>query len=106
MRSFAHALPIAVAVLVTSTACSCTTVRQLRPAESIPADAPAQRTRSEDALDYSVAKTIQAPPAAVWALLTDAPGYLKWNTTLVKLDGTISVSAWPSGRVPGDSSAT
>lgn len=33
---------------------------------------------------------IDAPPEAVWAVLTDAPAYPRWNTTIVSLDGTIA----------------
>ena len=73
------------------TACSCSTVRQLKPAETVKVDAPTERTRADDALDYSVAKTINAPPAAVWKVLIDAPSYTKWNSTIVKLDGTIAL---------------
>ena len=33
---------------------------------------------------------IDAPPAAVWAVLTDGPAYPSWNTTVTSLEGTIS----------------
>jgi uncharacterized protein YndB with AHSA1/START domain len=71
--------------------CSCTTVRQLRAAETVTADAPTARTRTDAALDYSVAKTIAAPPDKVWKVLTDAPKYTTWNSTITKLDGTIAL---------------
>jgi uncharacterized protein YndB with AHSA1/START domain len=73
-----------------SAGCSCTTVRQLRPAETVRADAPTERKRTDAALDYSVAKTIKAPPDRVWRVLTDAAQYPRWNSTIVKLDGTIA----------------
>lgn len=38
---------------------------------------------------YSVTRTISAPAERVWALLTDASGYLDWNPTIVSLDGSI-----------------
>jgi uncharacterized protein YndB with AHSA1/START domain len=41
-------------------------------------------------LHYAVGRTIDAPPDVVWAVLTDAPGYTKWNSTVVSLDGTIA----------------
>lgn len=82
---------LALVLPLAATACSCTTVRQLKPAETVKVDAPTERTRTDDALDYSVAKTINAPPAAVWKVLVDAPSYTKWNTTVVKLDGTIAL---------------
>lgn len=69
----------------------CTTVRQLRDPATLDPDGKASRTRSEDALDYSIAIEIDAPPEVVWATLTDAKGYLSWNSTLVKLDGNIAL---------------
>lgn len=33
---------------------------------------------------------IAAAPEAIWSLLTDAPGYPKWNSTVERIDGTIS----------------
>jgi uncharacterized protein YndB with AHSA1/START domain len=41
-------------------------------------------------LHYAVGRTIDAPPEVVWAVLTDASGYPKWNSTVVSLDGTIA----------------
>ncbi|MBK7857058.1 MAG: SRPBCC domain-containing protein [Archangiaceae bacterium] len=67
-----------------------TVVRQLRPHGELKANGVAEKTRTADALDYSVAIQIAAPPAIVWALLTDAKGYPQWNSTVVKLDGTIA----------------
>jgi len=38
------------------------------------------------------AKTvIAAPVERIWSLLTDAPGYPAWNTTVDRLDGTIAL---------------
>lgn len=73
-----------------ATTSACTTVRQLRDPATLSPDGKAVRTRSEEALDYSVAIFIEAPPAVVWAVLTDAPAFLRWNSTLVKLDGVIA----------------
>lgn len=33
---------------------------------------------------------IDAPPAAVWAVLTDGPAYPSWNTTVTSLEGTVA----------------
>ena len=35
--------------------------------------------------------TIQASPEAVWRILTDAPGYPGWNTTVSRVDGRIAL---------------
>src|SRR6185295_3221633 len=70
---------------------ACTTVRQAREPASIPATGKAEKTRTDSALDYSVAIDIAAPPDKVWAVLVDAPKYTSWNTTLVKLDGKIAL---------------
>lgn len=66
-----------------------TVVRQLRPAAELKANGVAERTRSADALDYSIALEIAAPPEVVWALLIDAKGFPAWNSTVTKIDGDI-----------------
>ena len=71
----------------------CTTVRQLRDPSSLAANGRAERTRDEHALDYSIATRISAPPQVIWKILTDAPAYPKWNTTVVKLDGAITLGS-------------
>lgn len=40
---------------------------------------------------YSVEKTIAAPADRVWDLLTNAAEYPKWNTTIVSLEGRITL---------------
>ncbi len=42
-------------------------------------------------VSYAGASSIAAPPDRVWALLTDAASYPRWNPTVVKIDGTIAV---------------
>lgn len=39
---------------------------------------------------YTAAILIQASPETVWSLLTDAPAYPSWNSTVVEIDGTIA----------------
>jgi uncharacterized protein YndB with AHSA1/START domain len=79
---------LALFALVLASACS--TVRQVKDPASLTADGKTVRTRTDDALDYSVAIAIAAEPQVVWAVLTDAPSFTKWNTTLTKLEGTIA----------------
>ena len=54
--------------------CSCTTVRQLRAHDTLPVDGKAEKTRTKDALDYSIATRIAATPEQVWAVLTEEGG--------------------------------
>jgi hypothetical protein len=35
--------------------------------------------------------TIQAAPEAIWRVLTDAPGYPGWNSTISRVDGSIAL---------------
>jgi hypothetical protein len=39
---------------------------------------------------FAAATTIRARPETIWALLTDASGYPRWNSTVVKIDGQIA----------------
>ncbi len=39
---------------------------------------------------FAVTTTIDASPEAVWAILTDAPAYPSWNTTVSGVDGRIA----------------
>ena len=40
--------------------------------------------------ETSVSISIKAPPKTIWALLTDASQYPKWNSTVVSIEGNIS----------------
>lgn len=37
----------------------------------------------------SISQVIQASPATIWELLTNASNYSQWNSTIVSLEGTI-----------------
>jgi uncharacterized protein YndB with AHSA1/START domain len=82
---------VAIALLVAGT--GCTTVRLLREPSTLAPNGHAERTRAEHALDYSIAIKIAAPPAVIWKILTDAPAYPAWNTTVIKLDGPITLGS-------------
>ncbi len=41
-------------------------------------------------LEYRVGIDIDAPPDAVWALLGDASGFSKWNSTVIGIEGEIA----------------
>lgn len=80
-------------LLLTLTGCS--TTRLLREPATLPVTGKAEKTRTKRALDYSVAVRIAAPPDVVWRVLTDAPGWARWNSTIVRLDGVIE----PGGKL-------
>jgi hypothetical protein len=40
---------------------------------------------------YEASATIAAPPDAVWAILTDAPGYRDWDSGVRSVEGTIAL---------------
>ena len=40
---------------------------------------------------FSTVSMIQAAPEAIWQILTDAPTYPRWNTTVAKIDGRIAL---------------
>lgn len=78
---------LAVAALALTS--SCTTVRQVKDPSTLSPDGKTVRTRTEDALDYSIATFVAAKPEVVWSVLTDAQSFTRWNSTLTKLEGTI-----------------
>jgi hypothetical protein len=41
--------------------------------------------------EYSVTLPIAAPAERVWDLLVDAPGYSRWNDSVVRIDGPIEL---------------
>jgi uncharacterized protein YndB with AHSA1/START domain len=40
---------------------------------------------------YSASTTIQAPPEAVWQILTDAAGYPSWDKTMERIEGRLAL---------------
>lgn len=61
---------------------------------------PAEKTETTFRLEYRVSAQIDAPAAAVWALLTDAPGFPKWNSTVTSIEGKIAQGEKLAIRVP------
>ena len=39
---------------------------------------------------FAVSTSIRATPEAIWKILTDAPGYTRWDTTVDKVEGKIA----------------
>lgn len=54
----------------------------------------------------SIRCTIEAPPARVWALLTNAAEFPSWNSTVTKIDGTIALGQVLALQVPADPKRT
>lgn len=51
----------------------------------------ATTTRTTFSRETSVTVEIKADAAIVWALLTKAPDYTRWNSTVTSLEGTIAL---------------
>jgi hypothetical protein len=41
--------------------------------------------------EFATAAGIRATPEAVWAILTDGPGYARWNPEIPRVDGRIAL---------------
>jgi hypothetical protein len=41
--------------------------------------------------EFTTTTNIRATPEAVWAILTDAPGYTHWNPEITRIDGRIAL---------------
>jgi hypothetical protein len=51
----------------------------------------ATKTATTFRLTYRVERAIQAPATRIWALLTDAPKFPTWNSTVTSIDGEIAL---------------
>jgi hypothetical protein len=58
--------------------------------DPIPVDGKAHKIDERWFLQYGVATHVAATPDQVWAVLTDAPAYPSWNSTVESLGGTIA----------------
>src|SRR4051794_37301940 len=43
--------------------------------------------------DYESTATIQADPDVIWNILTDAPGYSRWDSGISRIEGTIAAGS-------------
>lgn len=59
-----------------------------------------RKTEATFRLGYAVSAEIAAPTARVWALLTDADGFTRWNGTVTELRGPIALGRRLAIRVP------
>lgn len=60
----------------------------------------ATQTSSTFRSTCSIRCAIAAPPAAIWALLTDAKGFPRWNKTVTSIEGHIALGGKLAVRVP------
>lgn len=60
----------------------------------------ATKTVSTFRMEYAVRCHITAPPSAVWALLTNAADFPRWNSTVTSIEGDIQQGNQLTLRVP------
>ena len=62
--------------------------------------AKAIKTGSTFRMDCSIRTTIQASPDRIWALLTDAAAFPRWNSTVTSIEGKIAEGETLKLKVP------
>jgi hypothetical protein len=62
--------------------------------------AKAEKTQETFRMTCAVTVNIRATPDRVWALLTDAPGFPSWNSTVKRVGGTIALGQTLELEVP------
>jgi hypothetical protein len=60
----------------------------------------AEKRRTTFRLEHAVAIRVQAKPEVLWALLTDAAGFPRWNSTVTSIEGEIARGKRLALRVP------
>jgi hypothetical protein len=60
----------------------------------------ASKTTGTFRMSCAVHCTIQASAERLWALLTDAPGFPRWNSTVTSIEGVIAPGASLKLKVP------
>lgn len=60
----------------------------------------ADKTETTFLLRYEVQTSIRAAPSAIWARLTDAAGFPRWNSTVESIEGPIALGNKLKIRVP------
>lgn len=58
---------------------------------NIPINGRANKTKSTFRLEYSAGINIQAKPERVWALMTNAGDFPRWNSTVKSIEGKIAL---------------
>jgi len=60
----------------------------------------ATKTTTTFRMATAVRATIHAKPTAIWALLTDAAGFPRWNSTVTSIEGEIALGRTLAIKVP------
>jgi len=60
----------------------------------------ATKTKSTFRMEVAVSITINAKPETIWALLTNAKDFPRWNSVVESIDGTISLGETIKLKVP------
>jgi len=63
-------------------------------------DIKATKTGSTFRMECAVDCVIRAKPERIWALLTDAAGFSKWNSTVTSIEGPIALGQRLALKVP------
>ena len=66
----------------------------------MPPDSTAQKHATTFRMECRIAINIHAKPEKIWALLTDAAGFPRWNSTVTSIDGAIAQGSKLAIRVP------
>lgn len=69
---------------------ACASVAPPEASSPIALDEPAVVLQGERYLEARVGVRVAAEPEVIWALLTDAQGYPRWNSTVISIEGTIA----------------
>ncbi len=59
--------------------------------ESIAINGRTSKTKSAFRLEYAIGIRIQAKPNRVWAVMTNAEGFARWNSTIKSVTGRIAL---------------
>lgn len=60
-------------------------------AENIPINGRANKTKSAFRMEYSAGINLKAKPERVWALMTNAGDFPRWNSTVKNIEGKIAM---------------
>jgi len=73
---------------------------EVRPVTSLAAGAAAVRENRTFSMQCSIRCSIRASADRIWRLLTDAPRFPEWNSTVTRIDGAIAPGATLKLEVP------